>query len=164
MDGWLGRRGLIVLMESSSNFSSLDANNRIVARGVIVGPLEDFHSYGALFEQLGMAIQLVLDNKPEELLAASRASEKATFQDVLEFVEDLLLFLVFQWMLRGKPQSDRALIGQMLASISTLNAHRRGAITTDRFFFGTGTTGKFRERHYAHTDRKSTRSELQSLR
>ena len=51
----------------------------------------------------------------------------------------------------GKPQSDRALIGQMLASISTLNAHRRGAITTDRFFFGTGTTGKFRERHYAHT-------------
>ena len=101
MDGWLGRRGLIVLMESSSNFSSLDANNRIVARGVIVGPLEDFHSYGALFEQLGMAIQLVLDNKPEELLAASRASEEATFQDVLEFVEDLLLFLVFQWMLRG---------------------------------------------------------------
>jgi hypothetical protein len=51
----------------------------------------------------------------------------------------------------GKPQSDRALIGQMLASISTLNAHRRGAITTDGFFFGTWTTGKFRERHYVHT-------------
>ena len=51
----------------------------------------------------------------------------------------------------GKPQSDRALIGQMLASISTLNAHRRGAITTDGFFFGTGTIGKFPERHYAHT-------------
>ncbi|MGA2347007.1 MAG: hypothetical protein ABSF93_13430, partial [Candidatus Sulfotelmatobacter sp.] len=58
-------------------------------------------SYGALFQRLGMAIQLVLDHKPEELLAASGASEEATFQDVLEFVEDLLLFLVFQWMLRG---------------------------------------------------------------
>src|ERR1022692_2520142 len=51
----------------------------------------------------------------------------------------------------GKPRSDRALIGQMLASISTLNAHRRGAITRDGFFFGTGTIGKFPERHYAHT-------------
>src|ERR1039458_183952 len=39
----------------------------------------------------------------------------------------------------------------VLASISTLNAHRRGAITTDGFFFGTWTTGKFRERHYVHT-------------
>jgi hypothetical protein len=101
MDGWLGRRGLIILMESSSNFSSLDPNHGIVPGSVVVGPLEDFHSYGALFQRLGMAIQLVLDNKPEELLAASRASEEATFQDVLEFVEDLLLFLVFQWMLRG---------------------------------------------------------------
>src|ERR1039458_546378 len=101
MDGWLARRAVMVLTESSSNFSSLDTNHRIVARGVIVGPLEDFHSYGALFEQLGTAIQLVLDNKPEELLAASRASEEATLQDVLQFVEDLLLFLVFQWILRG---------------------------------------------------------------
>jgi len=88
-------------MESSPNFSSLDANHGIVPGSVVVGPLEDFYSYGALFQRLGMAIQLVLDHKPEELLAASGASEEATFQDVLEFVEDLLLFLVFQWMLRG---------------------------------------------------------------
>ena len=101
MDGWLSRRGLIVLVESSSNFSSLDANHGIVPGSIVVGPLEHFNSYGALFQQLGVAIQFVLDHKPEEFLAASRASEEATFQDVLEFVEDLLLFLVFQWTLSG---------------------------------------------------------------
>ena len=100
MDGRLGRRGLIVLMESASYFSSLDANHGIVSRGVVVGPLEDFNSYRALFQQLCMAIKLVLDNKSEELLAASRASEEATFQDVLQFVENLLPFLVVQLMWR----------------------------------------------------------------
>lgn len=101
MDGRLGRRGLIVLMESASYLSSLDANHGIVSRGVVVGPLEDLNSYRALFQQLGMAIKLVLDNKSEELLAAPRASEEATFQDVLEFVEDLLPFLVVQLVWRG---------------------------------------------------------------
>jgi len=101
VDRWLRRRGLIVLMESSSNFSSLDANHGIVPGGVVVGPLEDFNSDRALFQQLCMAIQLVLDNKSEELLAASCAPEVATFQDVLEFVENLLPFLVVQWMLKG---------------------------------------------------------------
>ena len=101
MDGWLGRRGLIVLMESTSYFSSLDANHGIVSRGVVVGPLEDFNSYRALFQRLCMAIKLVLDNKSEELFAAPRASEEATFQDVLEFVENLLPFLVVQLIWRG---------------------------------------------------------------
>lgn len=101
MDGPLGRRGLIVLMESASYLSSLDANHGIVSRGVVVGPLEDLNSYRALFQQLCMAIKLVVDNKSEELLAASRASEEATFQDVLEFVENLLPFLVVQLMWRG---------------------------------------------------------------
>jgi hypothetical protein len=88
-------------MESASYLSSLDANHGIVSRGVVVGPLEDLNSYRALFQQLCMAIKLVVDNKSEELLAASRASEEATFQDVLEFVENLLPFLVVQLMWRG---------------------------------------------------------------
>jgi hypothetical protein len=88
-------------MESTSYFSSLDANHGIVSRGVVVGPLEDFNSYRALFQRLCMAIKLVLDNKSEELFAAPRASEEATFQDVLEFVENLLPFLVVQLIWRG---------------------------------------------------------------
>jgi len=88
-------------MESASYFSRLDANHGIVSRGVVMAPLEDFNSYRALFEQLCMAIKLVLNNKAEELLAASRASEEATFQDVLEFVENLLPFLAVQPMWRG---------------------------------------------------------------
>jgi hypothetical protein len=101
VDGRLGRRGLIVLMESASYFSRLDANYGIVSRGVVVGPLEDFNTDRTLFQRLGVAVKLVLDNKSEELLAASRASEEATSQDVLEFVENLLPFLVVQLMWRG---------------------------------------------------------------
>jgi hypothetical protein len=43
----------------------------------------------------------------------------------------------------GKPQSSRALIGQTLASISTLNAHQQGRIDDGRIFFGTGLLASF---------------------
>jgi hypothetical protein len=39
----------------------------------------------------------------------------------------------------------------MLASISTAIAHQQGTQIRTTFFFGTGTTGKVRERHYVQT-------------
>jgi hypothetical protein len=61
-----------------------------------VAALEDFNSYGALFQRLRRPVELVLDDVPEELLATPCASEEATFQDVVKLVENLLLLLVLQ--------------------------------------------------------------------
>jgi hypothetical protein len=59
-----------------------------------VAALEDFNSYGALFQGLGMPLKLVLDDVPEELLATPGISEEATFQDVVKLTDDLLLPLI----------------------------------------------------------------------
>jgi len=59
-----------------------------------VRALEDFHAYSALFQRFRMPVKLVLNDVPEELLATPCTSEEATFQDIVKFVENLLLFLV----------------------------------------------------------------------
>jgi hypothetical protein len=61
-----------------------------------VSALEDFNSYGALFQRLGMPVKPVLDDVPEELLATPCVPEEATFQDVVKLVDNLLLFLGLQ--------------------------------------------------------------------
>jgi len=102
VDQSLRGRRLIVLLESSAYFSSLDSNHRIVAGGVVMGALEDFNADGTLFQLFGRLVKLVLDNVAEELPATSGAPEEATFQDVVKLVQDLLLFLIGQgeWVRR----------------------------------------------------------------
>jgi hypothetical protein len=67
---------LIVRFQSSAHFARLNTYHRVISRSVSWGPQKDLGSDCALFEELWMALELMLDDILEKLFAAGSAPEK----------------------------------------------------------------------------------------
>jgi hypothetical protein len=74
---------LIILFQSSPHFASLDANHRVVSRGVARWTQENFSSDGPFLELLRVAFQLMLNDKLEKLPAPRGISEEGAAENLL---------------------------------------------------------------------------------
>jgi hypothetical protein len=85
---------LIVRLQSSADFARLHTNNRVISRGISWRPQKDFGSDCPFFEQLRMALKLMLDYIFEKLLAAGGAPEERACEDFVQLLMDDLPALV----------------------------------------------------------------------
>jgi hypothetical protein len=85
---------LIVRFQSPADFARLHAYNRVISRGISYRPEEDFGSDCPFFEELRMAIELMLNYIFEKLLAAGGTPEERACKDLVQLLMDDLSALV----------------------------------------------------------------------
>jgi hypothetical protein len=79
---------LVILVQSSANFSRLNANYRVVSGCVTRGALKKINSYRAFLESFVVPFQPVADYVGKKLLAALARLKNGTVQDRVQFTKD----------------------------------------------------------------------------
>ena len=76
-----------------ADFAGFHANGSVVAGIVAGGAAEDFDADGAFLENVGVALQGVLDDVAQEVLAALAGTEFVAGEDTVQLLANLL----FRW-------------------------------------------------------------------
>jgi hypothetical protein len=79
---------LVILVQSSANFSRLYANYRVISGCVSCGALKEVHTDCAFLQAFVVPLQAVANNVRQKLLASLARLKNGTAQDRVQFTKD----------------------------------------------------------------------------
>src|ERR1035437_1506592 len=85
----LGPRGLVVLLEPSSELTNPGPDNRVVGSFVVRLPAKDVHPDNAFFEGLVVSVDRILHDVSNQGLQLQRVLKQGAAQDVFQGFADL---------------------------------------------------------------------------